>query len=418
MEKIQASVHSEIGNLEAVILHTPGREVENMTPENAQRALYSDILNLPVALAEYQQLKGVLEKFAKVFQVKDLLTDILRNSRVAESIVGEILENENINESKSFLLNHSPEELASLLIEGVVMKKDNLTRYFSKERYSVRPLHNFFYTRDASITIFDEIYIGRMANRVRDRESMIMEAIFEYRPNLNNKTINPIKEPGFNQRITYEGGDILVPHHDMLLIGTGCRTSSQGIDFILNHMASKKGLKHIIVQELPLEPESFIHLDMVFTFLDRDLCMVYEPVIISPNRYRTVHITIDNGKVNINPEKNIIETLKKTGIDVKPVFCGGTSDTWIQDREQWHSGANFFAIGPGKVIGYGRNNNTIEELNRNGFEVITASDVISGNRNPNDYQRFVITIEGSELPRGGGGARCMTMPLRREKFNF
>lgn len=418
MEKIQASVHSEIGNLEAVILHTPGREVENMTPENAQRALYSDILNLPVALAEYQQLKGVLEKFAKVFQVKDLLTDILRNSRVAESFVSEILENENINESKSFLLGHSPEELASLLIEGVVMKKDNLTRYFSKERYSVRPLHNFFYTRDASITIFDEIYIGRMANRVRDRESMIMEAIFEYHPNLNNKTINPIKEPGFNQRITYEGGDILVPRHDMILIGTGCRTSSQGIDFILNHLASKKGLKHIIVQELPLEPESFIHLDMVFTFLDRDLCMVYEPVIISPNRYRTVHITIDNGKVNINPEKNIIETLKKTGIDVKPVFCGGTSDAWIQDREQWHSGANFFAIGPGKVIGYGRNSNTIEELNRHGFEVITASDVISGNRNPNDYQRFVITIEGSELPRGGGGARCMTMPLRREKFNF
>ncbi len=418
MEKIQASVHSEIGHLEAVILHTPGREVENMTPENAQRALYSDILNLPVALAEYQQLKGVLEKFAKVFQVKDLLTDILRNSRVVESFVGEILDNENINESKSFLLSHSPEELASLLIEGVVMKKDNLTRYFSKERYSVRPLHNFFYTRDASITIFDEIYIGRMANRVRDRESMIMEAIFEYHPNLNNKTINPIKEPGFNQRITYEGGDILVPRHDMLLIGTGCRTSSQGIDFILNHLASKKGLKHIIVQELPLEPESFIHLDMVFTFLDRDLCMVYEPVIISPNRYRTVHITIDNGKVNINPEKNIIETLKKTGIDVKPVFCGGTSDTWIQDREQWHSGANFFAIGPGKVIGYGRNSNTIEELNRHGFEVITASDVISGKTNPNDYQRFVITIEGSELPRGGGGARCMTMPLRREKFNF
>jgi arginine deiminase len=100
-------------------------------------------------------------------------------------------------------------------------------------------------------------------------------------------------------------------------------------------------------------------------------------------------------------------------MDLKPISCGGSADLWIQEREQWHSGANFFAFAPGKVIGYERNIHTLNELNKNGFEIITADDVIRGKRSPDDYRRCVVTIQGSELARGGGGARCMTMPVRR-----
>jgi len=153
---------------------------------------------------------------------------------------------------------------------------------------------------------------------------------------------------------------------------------------------------------------------MTFTMLDYDQCMVYEPLILRPNKYQTVHITIDNGKVvRINNVNNIPEILKKLGVDLKPVLCGGENDRTIQEREQWHSGANFFAFAPGKVIGYGRNNYTIEALNKNGFEVIKAKDIMKGKTHPDGYGKCVVTIEGSELARGGGGARCMTMPVRR-----
>ena len=106
------------------------------------------------------------------------------------------------------------------------------------------------------------------------------------------------------------------------------------------------------------------------------------------------------------------------GFDLKPVFCGGRHDPWTMEREQWHSGANFFAFAPGKVIGYERNEFTLNEMNKHGFEIISASDVISNKVNPYNYQKAVITIPGSELARGGGGARCMTMPICRKKVDW
>lgn len=105
-------------------------------------------------------------------------------------------------------------------------------------------------------------------------------------------------------------------------------------------------------------------------------------------------------------------------MDLKPIICGGRNDPWVQEREQWHSGANFFAVGPGKVIGYARNTYTMEEMNKDGFEIIRAKDVISDKVNPNFYSKYVITIDGNELPRGGGGARCMTMPVRRKPVKW
>jgi arginine deiminase len=177
-------------------------------------------------------------------------------------------------------------------------------------------------------------------------------------------------------------------------------------------------LKHIIVQELPDAPESFIHLDMVFTFLDKNKCMVYEPVILEPNKYRTVHIKIDNGKVTINTTANLLVVLKELGIDLEPVFCGGQADPWTQEREQWHSGANFFAMAPGKVIGYARNSYTMDEMDKHGFDILRAKDVLSNKVDLNQYKKYVVTIDGSELARGGGGARCMSMPVRRKPVGW
>ena len=418
MEHIQVQVSSEIGELEAIIVHTPGQEVENMTPKNAERALYSDILNLSVAQKEYCQFKGILQKQAKVFEMQDLLADILKVDAVKQQLIDEIFQYEQVRESRDFLLSLEVKELTRQLIEGVMMKKDNLTRFFDIDRYSLPPLHNFFFMRDASMTINQNVLIGKMASHVRERESRIMEAIFNHHPNFTTRTINPARFDSLDPQITIEGGDVLVARHDVLIIGTGLRTSSQGIDFILDQVQSRGNIKHIIVQELPDSPESFIHLDMVFTFLDVNKCMVFEPVILQPNKYRTVHINLENSRVVINTVPNILVVLKQLGIDLEPVFCGGQADPWTQEREQWHSGANFFALGPGKVIGYERNVYTMEEMHKHGFEIIRARDVLKKTVSLDDYQKYVVTIDGSELARGGGGARCMSMPVRRKPVNW
>jgi arginine deiminase len=197
------------------------------------------------------------------------------------------------------------------------------------------------------------------------------------------------------------------------------RTTTQGIDALIDFLKISKGEKHILVQELPKRPESFIHLDMTFTFLDKGQCMIFEPLILQATRHLTLHVTLHDGKVvSIRDEVNLLQALKKLGMDLEPVFCGGDGGLTIQEREQWQSGANFFALEPGKVIGYERNTRTIEALNRKGYEVLRARDVVQGNVNPDDYRKAVITIKGNELSRGGGGARCMTMPVQREEISW
>lgn len=411
-------VNSEIGDLEAVIVHSMGSEVENMTPENAERALYSDILNLSVAREEYSQLLGVLQKISKVFEIKELLQGVLHKDTVRNLLIEKVCVKKTNPALRYYLCSLDDKELARQLIEGVVLERDNLTRFLSKQRFAVRPLHNFFFTRDAAVSVYDEVLVAKMASNVRDREAQIMEAIFDNDPIFNTRTFNA-NNSSLSNKVSIEGGDILIGRDDLLVIGVSARTSSQGVDYIIERFKeAKKEKQHIIVQELPNDRESFIHLDMVFTFLNKDEVMVYEPVIMQPNRFRTIHILIENGKVKISEEKNILECLNKLGMNVKPIYCGGTADLWTQEREQWHSGANFFAIGPGKVIGYGRNIYTIEEMNKNGYEVIRAKDIIRNRVDLKDYSKFVVTIEGSELSRGGGGARCMTMPIRRKEVKW
>ncbi len=417
MEKIKVNVNSEIGQLDAVILHSPGPEVENMIPENAERALYSDILNLSEVKKEYLQFQKILEMHTQVLFVKDLLEDILEEENTKKELLKNIFKFENVTEDIAYLLSLNAKDLAKQLIEGVVMRKNSLTKFFSQERYSLPPLHNFFFTRDAASSIGNKVLINRMARRVRERESLIMESILNHHPMIEAETMNPLRSIEMVEGLTTEGGDILVLKEDILLVGMSLRTSSIGIDYIINRFKSEQGQKHIIVQELPSSPESFIHLDMAFTCLDKEHCMIYEPVIQSSKQFQTIHITIDNGKVKIKSENDILSALKHLGVELNPVICGGQSDIWIQKREQWHSGTNFFAMAPGKLIGYGRNEYTLEQLSNVGYEILTAEDVIAEKVDINSHQKYIITVHGTELARGGGGARCMTMPLARQKVD-
>jgi len=416
---MKVNINSEIGELQGVIIHHPGSEIENMTPQNAERALYSDILNLTVATKEYCEFEDVLRKYTTVHEVKDLLIEAIQSENVKRELAYKVCSNEKAEHVLSDLLELNNTDFATAMIEGVEMKKDNLTNFLSQERYSLRSLHNFFFMRDASVSMYNKVLISKMANTVRAREAIIMETIFDHSHTVSAKTINPLNYKDYDPELTIEGGDVLIAREDVILIGLGSRSNTKAVDFLIERFKENKTTMNIVVQELPYKPESFIHLDMVFTFLDVDKCMIYEPLIARHSKYQTVHIQIDNGKVKfIRYRNNFMEALSILNFNLKPITCGLSDDLWIQQREQWHSAANFFALGPGKVMGYARNSYTIEELNKNGFEVIKARDIAKGRKDMKDYKSFVVTLDGSELPRGGGGARCMTMPVLRDIINW
>ncbi len=413
-----AQINSEIGKLEEVIIHTPGSEVENMTPENAERALYSDILNPTIAEREYGKFRDVLNKVSKTYEVMDLLEEVLSHKKAKEKLINDIITLENKMELEDHLYKISNKELARQLIEGVPISRNTYSRYVSDERFSLAPLHNFFFTRDASMAFGENVLIGSMFSVVREREAMIMKCIFDYHPELMSKTIR-LKPHTESQKFSIEGGDFLVPRENVFLIGNSSRTTATAIDSFIDFIANTRNDKiRMIIQELPPKPESFIHLDMVFTFLDKDFALVYEPVIYNQHDYRTTLISIENGKVTFRDIKNVMSGLKTVGIEVDTIACGGEDDLWIQEREQWHSGTNFFCFEPGKVIGYGRNQYTLEEMNNEGFEIVHSTEFLKQDFDHSKYKKLIVTIDGAELARGGGGSRCMTMPLTRKEVDW
>ncbi len=418
LQPCEVSVSSETGRLRAVMLHRPGPEIERMTPMNAPHALYSDILNKPIVDREYANFCGVLEKWANVYYIEDILTELLEDEERKQQIISDsifyyssrpIKQAGNADEQVyNQLMGMDAATLSTALIEGLENPKwDGL----SENRFLIEPLYNLFFTRDASSTVFDRVLINSMSFDVRKRETIILEAIFHHF--FKVKTLNAMT---WNANAHTEGGDVHIAAPDLLCIGEGIRTNAKGIEYLAQQFAKERKHFNILVQELPHYPESFIHLDMVFTFLGKHRCMVFEPMIKKEGIFAdkaTTLISINDGKISYCRMDNIVKGLQSLGWDIEPVVGGGC-DSWMQMREQWHSGCNFFSMGDNKIIGYERNFHTIEALDKAGFSVLKAEDIVSGRVDMNDYESFVVTVPASELPRAGGGARCMTMPLLRE----
>ncbi len=404
----RVEVSSETGTLRAVLLHRPGVEIERMTPLNAAHALYSDILNKPIVDTEYANFCGVLEKWTNVYYVEDILEELLKDNEIRHHLVYESCDMDNCdNDLAEQLMGLEAKQLADILIEGY----EDPEWDGGEDRYLLKPLYNLFFTRDASSTVYNRVLINSMSFEVRERETLIYEAIFKHF--FKVETLNAMQ---WDRDARTEGGDVQIASPDLLCIGQGIRTNTKGIKYLAQTFAKERERFNILVQELPKSPESFIHLDMVFTFLGKHQCMVFEPMLRKTGLFAgkdTTLITIENGNVSYRKVENIVKGLNGLGWDIEPIIGGG-NDPWNQLREQWHSGANFFSLGDGKIMGYRRNTHTIDALDKAGFAVLKAEDICSGKVDMKSYDKFVAAFPGSELPRAGGGARCMTMPILRE----
>ncbi len=410
---MQIHVSSEINTLKTVIVHTPGQELELMTPEAADELLYDDILNVDAAREQHQQFTGVLAKTAQVLQVKDLLQSILQNADTKRELVRHLCRRLNAPEVEEALLETEATELTERLITGTPLKRDTLERFLSPRQFALPPLPNLFFTRDSAMVLNQRVFIGNMANKIRMAEAIIMSHIFRYHPGivchdfLADATKTDLPEA------TFEGGDILILREDTVVIGMSERTSPRGIDYLIEEFKNKKKIKHIFVVILP-KIRATIHLDMIFTMIDHDKAVVYPPLILAKNGVDVIHVNISKPtRPKFRQQPYLLEALKRVDIKLEPVLCGGES-VLHQKREQWQSGANFFTIGPGKIIGYGINMHTYDELEKAGIKRIEAEDVLHNKVDLNTLDKYAIALPGNELTRGGGGCRCMTMPILRE----
>ena len=412
-------VCSEVGILEKVVIHSPGKEIEVMTPETAQEVLYNDILTLPVVAEDHRGLKNVLKKVTRVYELKDLLKDVLKDEEVKRDFVITVTGLEGRADLADYLMSFSAEELADAVVYGVKEKKDTLERFLSNKTYALPPLPNLYFTRDISVVFRGKVITGSMANKVRIGEAVIARFIYKHHPEFKSEgfIFDGILEG--NERVTIEGGDFLVIDKDVVAIGISERTTPSSIDIFVERMKKEVVDEefHIFAVVLPNE-RSTIHLDMVFTMVDKDKCVCHYPYLIGQEKLRVIHITIKpSGDVSIKEEGSLLQGLSNIGIKLEPIICGG-SDPVNQKREQWLSGTNFFAFAPGKIIGYACNYNTFRELEKAGFKIVHVNDVINDKIDINRYEKIAVGIEGAELARGGGGVRCMTMPVKRKPITI
>ncbi len=404
-------VDSEIGRLQAVLVHRPGREIENMTPSTAAEVLYDDILNRELAVREHDQLTRVLGQVARVLEFSSLLEEVLQDEAIRFKLLKKLTRLYHCRDMLDDLMQLPVDVLVRQLFEGTERPRNTLSRYLDPVPYILPPLPNAFFTRDATMCANDRVIIGSMAHRVRVAEAMLLKVLFKHHPALENRGFyfDGTKRNKKPEGITIEGGDLLMVRKDVALIGYSERTSIEGIDRLMAAFAQEGRIRQVIVVEMP-KSRATIHLDMIFTLLDQDQCMVFPPLILGRERCRAWRVELQRPcDYRIQEYDGVLDALRAVGVALQPIKCGG-EDPLNQEREQWASGANFFTFAPGQIVGYAQNVHTMEALSDAGYSVVNANDYQAA-----EHQgRVVVGIEGSELSRGGGGCRCMTMPLERQ----
>lgn len=408
------NVKSEIKPLKKVLLHRPGNELLNLTPDTLGELLFDDIPYLPIAKKEHDEFARVLkENDVEVVYLEDLMTEVLEQGEtIKEEFITQFIYEAGIRtpKYKDLVFNYlnsfkNNKELVLKTMEGIQIYEIN--RNQRKEEKSLvdlvteetdflaAPMPNLYFTRDNFASIGTGISLNRMYSLTRNRETIYAEYIFKYHPDFAGKV-----DKYFDRDYPYhiEGGDILNLNDHILAIGISQRTQAGAIDKIAKELFKNKKCKidTVLAFNIP-NSRAFMHLDTVFTQVDRNK-FTYHPGIV--DTLQVFEITEGNDPesdedlnvIEINDTlENILSTYLKMPITLIP--CAG-GDKVAAEREQWNDGSNTLCIAPGVVIVYDRNVITNQVLRENGLKVIE--------------------IPGAEISRGRGGPRCMSMPLIRE----
>ena len=402
-------VRSEIHPLKKVLLHRPGRELLNLTPDRLPELLFDDIPFLRVAQQEHDAFAQTLrDNGVEVVYLEDLMAEVLKlHPGLVEPFVYQWLEEGNIKTKKwqdriyAYLMDHfKGKDLVEKTMEGLTLKEMGGGSSYSlqdliapADDLIVDPMPNLYFTRDPFASVGNGVFLHKMCFPTRCRETIYADYIFRYHPDFEGQ-VTRYYDRNFPANI--EGGDVLNLTADTLAIGISQRTAPDAIEKVARYLFNDPDAKirTILAFDIP-NCRAFMHLDTVFTQIDVDKYTVH-PAILGP--LTVYEITPDPDEANSlsiqkvdSDLKTILETY--THVDsIELIYCGG-DDLIAAAREQWNDGSNTLCVYPGTIIVYQRNDVTNAILRDKGINVLE--------------------IPSAELSRGRGGPRCMSMPLIR-----